>query len=418
MIVGEILSVALGAIRANKLRSFLTMLGIIIGIAAVITMVALGEGAQRQVQERLQRLGTNVLTVRPGRQFWGGLHRGDNELETDDALVLSAEAAHVRGVAPEMERDLRIEFGTANASVEVIGTWPSYFQIHDHAPAAGRLFTASEDRGRRRVAVLGARVGEELGLDTRGGGGNVGEDPGLEATIPLLGQTLWVRGIPFEVIGVLEEKGDAAWMDPDEAIYIPLSTAQFRVFGTERVRSIYVQAASTNDINGAIVEIDRVLRREHRLRPGEESDFTVRNQTTLLDTFEATTRTFTFLLAGIAAVSLLVGGIGIMNIMLVSVTERTREIGLRKALGARRREIMLQFLIEALVLCVAGGALGVAAGAGGAYMLQRFAEWNTAVAPESVGTALVFSAAVGLFFGIWPARRAARLDPIVALRHE
>jgi putative ABC transport system permease protein len=252
------------------------------------------------------------------------------------------------------------------------------------------------------VAVLGWSVGERLNIPTQ----------------MLLTNTIDIRGVPFEVIGILNEKGDQGFSNPDETIYIPLATAQFRAFGTERVNTIHVQAVDPTTMERAIADIDRALRREHRLRPGEPSNFNVRNQATLLTAAQETTETFSFLLLGIAAVSLIVGGIGIMNIMLVSVTERTREIGVRKALGARRSDILLQFLVEALVLCIAGGALGIAAGFGGAKILENTAEWQTAVAPEAVAVALGFSAAIGIFFGLWPARRAAKLDPIVALRYE
>ncbi|HLU25033.1 MAG TPA: ABC transporter permease [Longimicrobiales bacterium] len=403
MLIGETLRVAIGAIRANKLRSFLTMLGIIIGIAAVITMIALGEGAQRAVEARLAQLGTNVLTVRPGQEFFGGIDRGENRLTVRSAEALLENPVNIAAVSPEMQRRHQVVYGGANSNSQIVGVWPSYFAIHNHKVAAGRIFTEGEDRGRRRVAVLGAAVGERLGIsDTR----------------ELVDKTIRIRGIPFEVIGVLEPKGDQGFMNPDANIYIPLATAQFRIFGTDRVGAIYVQAVSEDAMDPAIAEIDTKIRRVHRLRPGQPSNFNIRNQTTLLSTFQETTRTFTFLLAGIAAVSLLVGGIGIMNIMLVSVTERTREIGIRKALGARRRDILLQFLIEALVLCLAGGAIGLAAGIGGAHALQRLANWNTAVAPEAVGLAFGFAAFVGIFFGLWPARRAASLDPIIALRYE
>ncbi len=402
MLITETFRVALEAIRANKLRSFLTALGIIIGIAAVITMVALGEGAQRSVQERLQGLGTNVLTVRPGQEFFGGVDRGDARLTQKDARALIREPRTIVDVSPEMQRRLQVEYGAANGSIQIVGVWPSFFDIQNHVTTAGRLFTDAEERGRRRVAVLGAAVGTPLQTSTES----------------LVGQTIRVRGIPFEVIGVLATKGSMGFQSPDDQIYVPLSTAQFRVFGEERVQSVYVQAADGSQMDMALAEIDSVLRRERRLRPGEPSDFTVRNQATLIETFQATTRTFSFLLAGIALISLLVGGIGIMNIMLVSVTERTREIGVRKALGARKRDILLQFLIEALVLCLAGGTVGILTGIGGAMLLQRLAGWSTAVSLQAVLLAFLFSAAVGVFFGLWPARRAASLHPIEALRYE
>jgi len=403
MVWGEVFKVALGAIRANKLRSFLTMLGIIIGIAAVIAMVALGQGAQRSVQERLSRLGTNVLTVRPGHQFQGGVDRGDRRLTMKDAEEVEKSQRYVQGVSPELQRRFQVTIGNANAQMQAVGAWPAYFNIQNDTLLAGRVFTRDEDRGRRRVAVLGAHVGDLLG------GRN---------TVSLIGQQIQVKGVPFEVIGVLAEKGEQGWMNPDEIVYIPASTAQYRVFGTEWVQQIDVQAVNEQSMDLAAAEVDRALRRAHRIRPGEQSDFDVRNQSALLSTFQETTKTFTMLLAGIALVSLLVGGIGIMNIMLVSVTERTREIGVRKALGARRRDILLQFLIEALVLCTAGGLLGLGLGVGSAYLMHSLAQWNTAVAPSAAVLALVFSSAVGLFFGLWPARRAASLDPIVALRYE
>jgi putative ABC transport system permease protein len=403
MLIPEIIQVALSAIRANKLRSFLTMLGIIIGIAAVITMVSLGEGARRRVAAQLQTLGTNVLTVNPGQQFMGRVDRGDNKLTAKGAQSIVDMAQYVKAVSPEMSRRQQVDAGTTNASLNIVGVWPEYFGIQNFEIVAGREFTKSEEQGRRRVAVIGFLVGD-----------NRLQVP----TISLLNQTIKIRGIPFEVVGILAEKGQQGFSNPDESIYIPLETAQYRVFGTDRVSNIYVQALNENSMEGAISDIDRALRREHRLRPGEPSDFSVRDQASIINIFEETAQTFGMLLAGIAAVSLVVGGIGIMNIMLVSVTERTREIGVRKALGAKRRDIMFQFLIEALTLCIAGGLLGVALGWGGAYALQQSAGWNTAVSMQAVFVAIGFSAAIGLFFGLWPARRAASLDPIVSLRYE
>ncbi|HUH12207.1 MAG TPA: ABC transporter permease [Longimicrobiales bacterium] len=403
MLLGETIAVALQAIRSNKLRAFLTMLGIIIGIAAVITMVALGEGAQRSVEERLQGMGTNVLTVRPGQNFYGGLDRGAARLTPRDAEALQRAGGAIAGVSPELERRQQVVYGRSNANVSIVAVWPSFFSINNHSLAAGRLFTPGEERGRRRLAVVGSQVGERLRLSS---------------TAELLGSSIRIGGKSFEVVGVLEEKGSQGFDNPDERIYIPLATGQFRVFGTDWVRTINVQAAAPGRMDEAMASIDQVLRREHRIRPGEPSDFNVRDQAALVATFEDTARTFGVLLAGIAALSLLVGGIGIMNIMLVSVTERTKEIGVRKALGARSRDIMLQFLIESLVLCITGGAIGVMVGVGGALALQHIAEWNAAVAPSAVLVAFGFSAAVGLFFGLWPARRAARLDPIQSLRYE
>ncbi len=403
MLIGETILVALSAIRANKLRSFLTMLGIIIGIGAVIAMLALGEGARRQVAAQLQRLGPNVLTVSPGQQFMGGVDRGDSKLTADGAQAILTEGRYIKAVSPEMQRRLQVTNGTANASLQTVGVWPSYFEIQNLQIELGRTFTDGEERGRRRVAVIGSDLGTRLNV----------------VTASLVGTTIKIKGTPFEVIGMLAAKGQqSGFFNPDQTIYIPLATARFRAFGTDRVSSIYVQSVTPETMEPTIADIDKALRRQQRIQPGQASNFSIRDQASLVNIFQETTQTFTMLLAGIALISLLVGGIGIMNIMLVSVTERTREIGVRKALGARRRDIMFQFLVEALTLCIAGGILGVSAGMGTAAILRSSAGWNTAVSPQSVLMAIAFSGGVGLFFGIWPARRAARLDPIVALRYE
>ena len=404
MLIQEIIWVALGAIRANALRSFLTTLGIIIGVSAVIAMVALGEGAQRNVEERISRMGTNVLTIRADQRRFGGVSTADTEdLEVDDAEALRNESGGLLTISPEISSRVQLTYLRWNSNNQVRGVWPEYFGMYNLDIEYGEIFDQGHVQGRRRVAVLGFSVPEALGTPAA----------------LLVGNTIQVRGQPFEVIGVLEEKGAAGFNRPDDEVYVPTSTAQYRVFGgRSRLSSIFAQVSSTEAMDEAYGEIDRILRREHRIRPGENVDFRIRNSSDLVETFNATTQTFTLLLAGIAGISLLVGGIGIMNIMLVSVTERTREIGVRKALGATRRAILFQFLIEALVLCVMGGLLGVGLGFAGAEMLTRTQGWETVVSPNVVIAAVLFSAAIGLFFGIWPAQRAAKLDPIDALRYE
>ncbi|MYE35554.1 MAG: FtsX-like permease family protein [Gemmatimonadales bacterium] len=403
MIFFEILRVAMDAIRANKLRSFLTMLGIVIGVGAVITMVALGEGAQRQVENQIESLGTNVLTVRPGQGMFRGVRGGSNaRLTTEDVEAVRRGAPALTEVAPEMQGQLQVQFGRNNASVRILGTTPNYVAVENHTLQLGRFFDESENRGRRRVAVLGGAVPAVLNTEAA----------------ELVGRTISIRNISFEVVGVLEGKGGSGWFNQDEQIFVPLETAQFRLLGTDRVSQFKVVVESEAAIPVAMVQIEDVLRREHRLPLGRENDFWISDSVQFLEMAQETTQTFTMLLAGIAAVSLLVGGIGIMNIMLVSVTERTKEIGVRKALGATRRAVLLQFLLEATTLCMTGGILGVAFAYGAAEMLSRSAGWTMAIAPQAIGLAVVFAAAVGMFFGLWPARRAARLDPIVALRYE
>jgi putative ABC transport system permease protein len=404
MLFGETLAVAFQSIRANALRSILTMLGIIIGVGAVITMVALGTGAQKAVEERIAALGANVLTVFAGQGRSGAIMMTDRTiLSTDDYEALLHDATLLRAVEPEMQQAVQVVYGNQNRNLQITGTTPNYIQVRNYTVPYGRMFTAGDDGSRQRFAVLGSSVPEMLG-------GN---------PAAMIHQTILIRGIPFEIIGVLSSKGAAGgFTNPDEQILIPLQTAQFRVFGSKRLRSIGVQVKDSVPIEQAMVDLERVLRREHHIRPGGENDFTIRNQQDVLQTQQQATQVFTTLLASIAAVSLIVGGIGIMNIMLVSVTERTREIGVRKALGATRGNILLQFLIEALTLCVLGGLIGVLLGAGTTVVLARVMKWNTLISGSAVVIAFGFSALVGLFFGIWPARRAARLDPITALRYE
>jgi putative ABC transport system permease protein len=400
----EIVVVALAAIRANAMRSVLTTLGIVIGISAVIAMVALGEGAQRQVDEQISLLGANVLTVSPGQSVFGGVRGGSSaRLTLDDAFALRAEGTGVMSVAPGASSRSQIEYGRYNSNNEVFGTWPEYFEMYTLELSAGRIFTPGELEGRRRVAVLGYNIPEEL------------QTPAAL----LLGKTVRVNGQPFEVIGILAENGGTPWFRPDDRVFVPASTAIYRVFGgRDRLGQIFVSALSDDMLDDSFAVIDQTLRREHRLRPGVEADFNVSNAADLIESRSETQKTFSLLLAGIAGISLLVGGIGIMNIMLVSVTERTREIGVRKALGATRKAILLQFLMEALVLCTLGGALGILFGFGASQAMSRFGGLDAVVAMEAVYAALGFSVAIGLFFGIWPAQRAAKLDPIDALRYE
>jgi putative ABC transport system permease protein len=404
MLIGETFAVALSSIRANTLRSILTMLGIIIGVGAVITMVALGSGAQKAVEDRIAALGANVFTVFAGQGRSGAVMITDRTvLSTDDYDALLRDATLLKAVVPEAQQSLQVVFGNQNRNLQVIGTTANYTDVKNYTVPFGRMFTTGDDASRQRYAVLGSAVPEMFG-------GN---------PTAMIHQTILIRGIPFEILGVLSTKGaSGGFQNPDEQILIPLQTAQYRVFGSKRLRSMSIQVQDSTPIEQGMVDLERVLRREHHIRPGGENDFTIRNQQDILQTQQQATQVFTTLLASIAAVSLVVGGIGIMNIMLVSVTERTREIGVRKALGATRNNILLQFMIEALTLCILGGAIGVLLGVGTTVVLARVMQWNTLISPSAVVVAFGFSALVGLFFGIWPARRAARLDPIVALRYE
>ena len=379
------------------------MLGIVIGVAAVITMVALGTGAQAAVEEQLAALGTDLLSISPGQSFRRGIASADRvSLTTDDAEAIKAQPYALKAVVPEISRNQQIEYGGRNANVSVLATVPEYINVNNYEIEAGQTMTLGDEEGRRRVALLG--FGVPAMFEANGAA--------------MIGQDIMIRGIAFEIIGILSEKGSQGWSNPDEQILIPLSTGQYRVFGSDRLRQITVQVEHPDSVHVAMIGIERVLRREHGIRPGADNDFQIRDRTEFLSARQETAETFTFLLAGIAAVSLVVGGIGIMNIMLVSVTERTKEIGVRKALGATRKNIMLQFLVEAVTLCMMGGVAGILLGSGGAIALARFQGWNTIVSPQAVTVAFVFSAAVGIFFGLWPAKRASGLDPIEALRYE
>ena len=403
MIIGEIIKVAFQSIRANKLRAALTMLGVIIGVAAVITVVAMSTGAQKAVEERIQALGANLLSIYPGQSFTMGRASDVRvSLTTDDADALARDGQLIEAVVPELQRSLPVTYLNQNLNVNITGTTPNFTTVKNSKITHGRMFSDGDNAARQRYAVLGAGVPTLLNVN-----------PGA-----LIGQTVDIKGQPFEVIGVLEPKGSQGWMNPDEQILIPLKTAQYRIFGTDRLRSISVAIKEGVPLDQGMVDIERIMRREHKVRPGGDNDFQIRNQTEILATQQQTTQTFSILLGSIAAVSLLVGGIGIMNIMLVSVTERTREIGIRKALGATKFNILFQFLVEAIVLCLAGGALGILLGYGASTLMSSKFGWNTMISTTAVAVAFAFSAGVGLFFGMWPARRAANLNTIDALRYE
>ncbi|MEP6620398.1 MAG: ABC transporter permease [bacterium] len=406
MLFGEIIRVALGALRANKLRSLLTMLGIVIGVAAVIAVVALGAGAQGAVKDRISSLGTTLLTVNPGQQRGGGGIAFDQSMKLTiaDAKAIEDRATNITAVQPEINSRQQVQYLNQNTSTNIIGTTANYLEVRKYDLAAGRMFTTAEDEGRQRLVVLGSAVLDNMNI---------------RAPEAIVGEPVRIRGLQFIVIGVLKSKGQASpFGNPDDQVLIPITTGRFRVFGSDRLRSISVLSATEDKIPDAMADVQKVLRREHRLVRGKADDFQIRSQADFLNTLGETTQVFTYLLSGIAAVSLLVGGIGIMNIMLVSVTERTREIGIRKALGATRSAILLQFLIEAVVLCLLGGLIGALVGSGGATLMSTFFQWNTSISPSSIVMAFVFSALVGVLFGVWPARRAASLDPIVALRYE
>ena len=402
MLIFEILWVALSSLRLNLLRSLLTMLGVIIGVAAVITMVALGEGAQSAVRQQIQQLGSNRLTVRPGGSWWSGRRHTGGHLTLDEARKVAEQSSSVVSVLPILERTAQLEYEDRSVEIHLQGTWVSFPEANSWPLAAGRFFTESEEQGRRRVAVIGSQVAEQL------------FSPGVDP----VGQTVRLRGVQFEIIGTLVERGDSGFRSRDDVVVVPLSTAQSRLYGTKYLSHFLAEVVTEEQLTLAMAEIESVLRRSHRLRPGTENDFSITRQTEFLNLIAETGQTFTFLLAGIAMISLLVGGIGIMNIMLVSVTERTREIGVRKAIGATRWNIQLQFLIEAVVLSCAGGVTGIVVGWSASRFLADWAGWQMLISPDAVSMAFGFSAMVGILFGFYPARRASRLDPIDALRYE
>lgn len=402
MFIWQTIKVAFRSIMANKLRSTLTMLGIIIGVAAIIAMLSLGEGAKAEVLESISRFGTNLLRVRPGAARLGHVRTGAVEtLTIGDAEAIKKEIPGVSSVSAASSSMVQIKYANKNATSLVTGTTPEFIEINSFPVATGRFFDHNEVRLAKRVAAIGTTVKQEL----------FGDGPAIGEEIKIEGQT-------FTIIAVMASKGQTAWYDPDDQVFVPLETYQRRLFSQDHVSDIYVQVASVEEIASVKASTDKLLRARHRVVPGVESDFSIRDFSEFITTMKKTSQTFTVLLSGIAAVSLLVGGIGVMNIMLVSVTERTREIGIRMAVGARRKDILRQFLIEALVITITGGVIGIALGVSLGWLIARFGEWPAIVTPFSVILGFFFSLIVGLVFGIYPARKASGLDPIEALRYE
>ncbi len=402
MMFVEMLRVAAQSIRENFFRAFLTMLGIIIGVAAVITMVALGTGAQRAISEQLDSLGSSVLSVRSGQWVHRGVGSTGQSLTASDVEALKTDVPSVIAVVPELEVRKQVKLGNQNRNLKIVGTTPEFADVNGFDMLYGRMISQGDVGAKRRVALLGGAVPVEFEIDPT----------------QLIGQSLLIQGTSYEIIGIFEEKGSQMFDNQDKNVWIPISTAQYRVAGTDNFGEIGVQIAPGIDVGQAIIDVERVLRREHQIIPGARNDFDLSDRKQFLEMQQEAAKIFSYLLAGIAGISLIVGGIGIMNIMLVTVTERTREIGIRKAMGATRTNIMVQFLIEAMSLCIAGGAIGIILGGIASTLLANLAGWQTPVSVTAVGVAFVFSAGVGLFFGIWPASKAARLDPIASLRYE
>ncbi len=404
----KILNVLLSAFRAlqrNKMRSFLTMLGIIIGVGAVIAMLAIGQGAEYSVKEQIAALGTNVLMVFPGAQQQAGVRTAAGSATTlteDDALAISKECPAVQYISPGAFAGGQVIAGNLNWSTSVQGTGADYLQIREWPIEYGDFFTDQDVKAATKVCILGKTVADNLFPDS---------SP--------VDQTIRIRNVPFRVIGVLSKKGqNAMGQDQDDVIIAPYTTVIRRLAHWPNLRFILVSAVSLKDIPAAQAQISGLLRMRHKIQPYEADDFTIRNQADLANTATATTEILTILLASIASVSLLVGGIGIMNIMLVSVTERTREIGIRMSIGARARDILTQFLIEALVLSLLGGITGIILGVVGSHIISSLAKWPTIITAFSIVLSFGFSIAIGIFFGFYPARKAALLNPIDALRYE
>ena len=394
---------ALSCLLANKLRSILTMLGVIIGVGAIITTTSIGEGAKADVTERIQTLGANILAVRPGQSMFRGRGSADarRTLTVEDIEALQERGQAFGYVTPEVSNRAQVKYLNKNTNTTIVGTSPEYLVTANFTVEKGRFFTESNIRYRERVCVLGKTVADTL----------------FEQIDPI-GKTVKIKNVGFHVLGVMKEKGASGWRNPDDQVFIPYSTAMKRVFGNDYLSSISIQANNDKLIAAAETEVTELLRKQHKIPINKEPDFHIRNQAEFMETLEESNQTFTNLILGIAVVSLLVGGIGIMNIMLVSVTERTKEIGLRKAVGAQRIDILVQFLVESTTLAILGGIVGVGIGIIGAEIVASIWGWRTLVSLTYGIVSFIVSAFVGIFFGAYPAWKAAKLHPIDALRHE
>lgn len=406
MNIRDSLRTAFRGLVANKLRSLLTMLGIMIGVGAVVAMISIGAGSSALVVGQIQQLGSNLLIVMPGSAEAGpgGPRQAEGtmtSLKYEDALAIKREVTSVKAISPEYQSQSQVIYGNQNISTSIQGVTTNYEDVHNFHALYGSFISTQDEKLEARVAVLGQNVVADL----------FGKDNPI-------GKTIKVKNVPFRVIGIMEYKGQSGFQNLDDVILIPLSTAQDRLFGVDNLRMIYTQIKSENQMDQASSEISAVLLNRHKIDDPTEADFNIRSQAEILSTVTQIMGTLTILLGGIAAISLLVGGIGIMNIMLVSVTERTREIGLRKALGAKRKDILAQFLIESLILSLFGGSIGIFLGMIGSAVIANIGGWPSLVTLNSILLAFLFSAGIGIFFGVYPARRASLLNPIEALRFE
>ena len=402
MLFKESITSAISSIRSNIVRSFLTTLAIIIGTAAVIAVIGIGSSANKALDEQIDDFGPRTLTVSPGQNRRGAVTKGLIPLDIKDSYALARNKEHDWMVSPYITRNRQVKYNNANINERIRANLPIHFKVRGYDIEYGRIFTEEENLGRKRVVVIGSAVPKEL------------------QTFPqaILNQEILIAGTAYKVIGILQEEGNTGWQNPDEELYIPLMTGAQRLFGTKSLDSLNIGIAKDANVDEVMMTIERILRSQHDIGPGEDNDFRISDYSQYSDLRRQATGIFTALIAGIAGISLIVGGIGVMNIMLVSVTERTREIGLRKALGATHKAVMLQFIVEAILLCAIGGCVGVFLGTSILYLFASFNDWPFAMPFSAMFGSITFSAMVGLFFGIWPARKAAKLDPATSLRYE